>query len=529
MNTFFLIVCCYCILAVVFSFSVGFASVPQRCEMEAGNNTLSVEKCKKWPFPQGHLRYDTEEIKILFSDLFDSFTKSFLARQEEGKVKFRKLAIVAKRLFNFKDKDIELLEQNSEDLLYEIYDKQSYLNFDLVMAVIRHLGSSKDINLSYQYKEKFMEYARRRIYQIPANELSNILPGHENLVGHDSIMFVLENTYELKDVYVFKKKLCNLLKIEPHEFFLIKIGPGSIAVSFQVPTEYLNFFSTIPLYFERASSLIEWHTKSYRLKEEVVNLGKWRIIIDSLDFSTTSLIKAANFEVVPALGESNLFSLKYTKSFSDESTADVDYIKYLDIFLSGQYKDCLPAVRGVYYNSISDKKCDYPSIVIENFKPLNTIVFSEQKFSELTEISVLSDLTHSIACFEQDKKLSVSVSLESVFVGKSIDPDTDISARFCPLYGHSFCVTHTDSNDQLLPSLPGPLPLERLQWMIEILKFIHFQGSVAEITELPHDHILKRIFEQKWICLEDRFRPKDFKSLQEQLLQLLGMSFLSTA
>ena len=43
-----------------------------------------------------------------------------------------------------------------------------------------------------------------------------------------------------------------------------------------------------------------------------------------------------------------------------------------------------------------------------------------------------------------------------------------------------------------------------------------------EDRELPKDHIMKKLLEQKWLSGEDRFRPQSYRALCEDLEDFYG-------
>ena len=456
------------------------------------------------------------KIKKHYSEFSNKFFKSFLSREACGEVEFGELHVAVQNLFDFEDEYIESFKSNSKKLLLEMLKIQSYLNFDLIQGLIYECGTVDDIENAELYTEAFRQYAKRRVFECDTEVLGNKLQGHE------TVMFVLDSkqSSRLKDVYDFKENLCELLGIERSKIILHELESGSVIISIQIPSKLKRFFNTLPLFHDRMLCLKKWHTQSYKLKDEVVYLNHWNVL-SSIEFGNISVVRAANVEILPVmLEEGKYLALKYTQSFSDETTADIDYIKYLEILLSGKYKH-LPAVKGVYYHQSSGEVLHhYPTIVVENLKSLEEI--SKQEVSPVTQISLLSDITSSIASFEIDQRHQVTVFPDSVFIQESVDLDSNLTARFCPLYGHSFHIKHVSLKDWQPAPLSTSLPLEQLQWMNDVVKFIHFQGNVTADTELPESHILKKIFDQKWISEEDRFRPPDFKVLSEELQHLLG-------
>ena len=477
-----------------------------------------VECFKKWPICPGgpkreylaQLRFETREIKNHYVKFYTSFKKSYLNREKCNEVGFHDLSVVTQDLFDFDDEYIKSFESNTNKLLLEIIESQSYVNFDSLITIINAYGTKEDIEIAETYREAFKQYARRRIFECDAEVLGKELPGHE------TVMFILDKgpSFKLMDVDDFKVNLCRLLGIKRHKIILHKIETGSVIISILIPSKHVKSFNTLPLFHSKMLSLKEWCTRLYKLRDEVVHLSHWNVL-NSIDLDSASVVHTSSTDIVPAIFEGERYlALKYTGSFSNESTADIAYIKYMDRFLSGKYKN-LPAVKGVYYHQSSEEETHhYPTIVVESMTSLEEI--SSKEVSPVNQISLLYDISCSILSFESDQNYQVSVFPESVFVRHQ---ESEITACFCPLYGHSYLI---NSPDHQKPSPSASLPLKQLQWMRDVVKLIHFQGNIAANAELPKDHILKRIFDQKWISSEDRFRPPNFKTLSEELQRLLG-------
>ena len=461
------------------------------------------------------LELETENIKIKFSSLSQKFKKSFLARQKRKEVCFGDLSVAAQHLFDFTDEYIESLEQNTGSLLLKILKLQSYVNFGMLVAIIEDCGAPQDIERAQAYIDSFKEYAKGRIFQADAEVLSKEIPGHE------VVMFILDENqpFRLINASNFKARLCKLLGINEHKIILHKVEHGCIILSIQIPSNCVNSFRTLPLFYSRIVLLKEWCTRSYKLRDEMVHIKRWNIL-NSVKFGKESVFQTANADIVPVSFDGcKCIALKYTEGFSSESTADVGYIKYLDNIFSGQYKN-IPTTKGVYYNSSKAKTYQYPVLVLEKLKTLEEVSL-QLKIPLISQISILLDISQSVSSFEGDLRYQVLVSLDSVFIHESLHAKLDLRAKFCPLYGHSLCYKQDVSQDHFAPFSP-PLPLEKVQWMNDVIKCIHFQGKTVGTTELPDTHILKMIFAQKWISIEDRYRPPTFKVLCEELQQVLG-------
>ena len=86
------------------------------------------------------------------------------------------------------------------------------------------------------------------------------------------------------------------------------------------------------------------------------------------------------------------------------------------------------------------------------------------------------------------------------------------------MYGLSFIRRIGRLSDQENASIP----LVELQWMRDVVKFIHFKGSITEKVDLPENHVLKEMFDQKWLSVNDQFRPLSYKILCDEIENLLG-------
>lgn len=492
---------------------------PENCE-----DSLQGLVGRKWPACPGspqyqyeaRLRRDTRKMRELYSGISDGFLKSFLFREKNEEVDFDELYVAVQDLFDFDEEDFKSFGNDSRKLLLSILKMQSYLNFEVLHSLIKRCGTQEDKENAESYKVAFRKYAERRTFECDKEVLGKEIPGHDN------VMFVLGKNQKtkLKDIYEFIDFICEILKIERHKIHLFELDVGSVIVSLQFPSKLAKSFSTLPLFHSRMISLKEWSTQFFKIQDKIVHLDHWTLL-NYVSIGRNSIIHTMNADVYPAVldGEEYL-AIKYCESFSDELSADVGYVQYLDNFCSGKYKN-IPTVKGVHYSQSSSQTIHhYPTIVVENLKTLKDIS-SKVKVTSVDQISLLTDITTSVASFEIDQRNQVSVLLDSVLVKKGLEPGS-FMACFCPLYGHSYHVKRADSQNQHPPLFPASLPLKDLQWMSDVVMFIHFQGNITSSTELPQDHILKKMFDQKWMSTEDRFRPKSFKHLCDELKHLLG-------
>lgn len=499
--------------------------IPSFCLIIVPLYTLEYQK-KAWPKDKSlqeevraRLEEDTERIIICYNDSSRMFKESYLSHNKCEKDRFEKLCKSVDSLFH--DLDAKSFKC-TENLLHEIIRcQQSYVNFGTLVALIRECGTKEDVKNFELYVEAYKTYAKRRIFECSREALG------KEIQGHETMMFILDERQSLRliSAHRFILKLCDLLesKVKPHQIMLHRVGCNSVIIVIQIPSKHVELFRTLPLFRNRMLSLQEWYIQRYELRNEVVQLKNW-YVINSLQLGSDMVIVIGNTEFLPAtLAGSECLALRYTDNFSSEATADVGYIKYLDGFSSGKFKN-LPDVKGICYGQSSKEGLHtYPMIVVDKLKSLKSVSV-DQEVLPVTQTSILFDVCCSVASFEGNQSYQVSVLPDSVFIHDSFDSGhkDNISACFCPLYGHSFHIKKADVEVQQLSSHPMPLPLESMQWMNELIKFIQFKGNSTASTKLPEDHILKQMFDQKWMSDRDNFRPTSFKVLSKALQHLLG-------
>ena len=450
----------------------------------------------------GRLKVQTRDIKSHYSSFSFSLMTSVIERIERGEVKFSELSLVVKDFFHdLTDADPLLSGCCTKDLFGEIRGRQSYVNFNVLQAVARECGTEEDKKGMEIYEEAFFDYAKKRTFQCDPELLG------QEITGYKIVMFVLDkdHEYKLMDAYEFKAIISKWLNCEVH---LLKGGLGSIVIFIQVPPKCIHALEVAPLYHHRVLRLKSWGIQFYGLDgfPEIINLNNLRVVEASeVQFNDDdSIMTIGKTKIISALWEKmECMAFEYMASLPDESEADTGYVSYLQSLVSGKLKN-LPAIKGVLYR-YSNK---YPVIIFEKMKRLQDIL--SEKVSHVNQVSVLADLVECISSFQN---YEVKIFMDSIFVRDDI---LEIEAKFCPLYGYSFTAVNLDSHD-------GPIPCNELKWMDELVKSLEFQGSVSYGTELPHDHILKKLFTQKWLAKDDRFRPGDYKELLSELQHVLGM------
>ena len=477
-------------------------------------------------FPQDYrmlhrslLKRQTDKIRMKYSLFSQSFMTNFLGREKTGSVSFDNLYRSAADVFDFENHEDLLKSRNCEQVLNQFLLQQSYVNFDKLKHVIIMCGTEEDKKNSEQYIEEYMHYAKQRVFECDPHLISSepkrddrVVFVSDELPGHDKVMFVLDqdHTFRLMDADDFRVCICELLEMSCHQLILVKFRPGSITIVALIPRKYVRALTNVPLCRDKVLTLKKWDTLCIGLNEQQSITLNHLKLLDNVNFDKGTIVKSESINVLPVdVNGTKCMALEYTACYSDEHSADTDYVDYMERFLSGKHCN-LPALKGVYYHPESDdSNRHYPVVVVESLESLKDVLIE----NEVDQVSVLSDVVSSVASFGSDH-VKCKVVPDAVFIG---DSSHDIQARFCPLYGHSYVSSQSQA---LVPHTR--VPLGELQWMDELVKFIHFKGNVPFKSELPEKHVLKKMFEQRWLSKEERFRPQNLQVLSEELHQLLG-------
>ena len=462
------------------------------------------------------LKDHTEHIRREYSTLSQTFKRNLLKQEKAGSVCFDDLYECAIEVFDFEN--IEDLV-DCKQLLHKLLLQQNYMNFDRLKHLISFYGTEEDKKNADHYTEHFKHYAKQRLFECDPGLISSepvredrVVFVSDELPGHDQVMFVLDkgHTFRLIDAYDFKVSVCKILQMSPHKMILVKFRPGSITIVALIPRKYVHALTSIPLCHDKVLTLKTWDTLRIGLNEQQSISLDHLSLLDDVNFNKGTIIESASISVLPVdVNGTKCMALEYTACYSDEHSADTGYVDYMERFLSGKHCN-LPALKGVYYHPESDNSNrHYPVVVVESLKSLKDVRIE----NEVDQVSVLSDVVSSVASFGSDH-VKCKVVPDAVFIG---DSSSNIQARFCPLYGYSFVSAQSQA---LVPY--ARVPLGELQWIDELVKFIHFKGDIPDKSELPEKHVLKKIFEQRWLSEEARFRPKNLRVLSEELHRLLG-------
>ena len=465
------------------------------------------------------LKRETDKIRMKYSSFSQSFKTNFLEREESGEVNFDDLYSCAVDVFDFSNHEYLLQNRNCKQLLQKLLLQQSYVNFDKLKHLIIMCGTKKDKEEAEKYIEEYKHYAKQRVFECDPDLISSepvrderVVFVSDELPGHDKIMFVLDkdHSFRIIDADDFKVTLCEMLGMSYHEMILVRFIPGSITIVALIPKKYVFTLTNIPLYRGKVQALKQLDTLRIRLnKQEIISLNHLNLL-DAVKFDEGTFVESERISVSPVdVNGTKCMALEYTTCFCEESSADSGYADYMERFLSGKHSN-LPALKGVYYHpETDDTNRHYPVIVVERLKSLKDVCIDK----EVDQVSVLFDVVSSVASFGSDH-VKCKVVPDAVFVR---DGSSDVQARFCPLYGHSYV---SNQSQAMVPHTP--IPLSQLQWMDELVKFIYFRGNVPDKSELPENHVLKKMFDQRWLSKDERFRPQKFKMLLEELHQLLG-------
>lgn len=456
------------------------------------------------------LRKQTEDMKRQLNAIYKSFKTTFLKRLNQEDVTFFDLFSEASILLELKDADKIEEAEDTKKLLNQmqmLISKQSFVNCHILLKIIASCGTEEDRANVEKFEEAYKEYAKNRVLDY-GTDFS------EKLENHQTAVFIIdanEKDFTLSNAEDFTIYLSETLNLPYQKIKLYKVISGSIIIHVQIPIEYMMSLRVSPLHGSRITSFQQKRICSYSFEDHKVNVKHWNVL-NSVNIEGSTIFHHENNKIysVHVEGEEYM-GLEYMEEYS--ASEDIGYIKYLES-LVGKNHPSFPAIKGIYY----PKKClgekrQYPVVITEKLSTLGDI--AQNEVSEVNQVSMLLDLAKCKQSFT-DNTWQVKVQTDTVFVRRN--NATDIEVKFCPLYGYSFIRRMSTTTIPRAISLP----LDELQWMKDLVKAIHFRGKITDKDELPEKHLLKKVFDQKWLSKDERFRPPDFKILSDELQDLLG-------
>ena len=128
-------------------------------------------------------------------------------------------------------------ELEAADTIYKIFlilkNYFSFFNYDIIEHIIEVLGTEEDKTKLQNYKEKFDQYTRRRIYECGPQF------GPENEADHPNIIIKLDSRYDnytVAEIKGFCHKLSETLHLSSKGIlFLVRVDKGCIQLTLQVP------------------------------------------------------------------------------------------------------------------------------------------------------------------------------------------------------------------------------------------------------------------------------------------------------
>ena len=470
--------------------------------------------CDNYNLYLAMLRDETSKIKSKFITLFEDFRESFLSRECE--TEFKKL-VRASAIFPFKKATMNEIKKNkdTEELLQLIFDHQSYMNFNFfIKEIIGRTGSDQDKKNGQDYIEAFERYAKCRVHERGPNFSAN-------LDTHCNVLFVIDSNtpdHEIGEISDFQLFISKLLDMNSANILIHQVGIGSLVICLQIPCDDLHRLENIPLFPRKLKAIKDKCVQSYKFEKREVMLKHWRMLTDVILETPDSPVKESHLhekqsKMVTAKHQGKEFmALVYPDQFTEESTVDTGYIKYLEVLIR-DHKE-VPSIKGLYYPSTEEEgQKKYPAVIVEKLEPLKEVASSSNYYGE-SEVNQLSLLTSISSCMSRFENLNqkVKVVMDHIFIHKNA---AEMEAKLIPVYGQSFIGEQSSLNSETLSH-------DELLWMKEIILSIFSRGNITTDIQLPENHLLKNIFEQKWVSKDSRLRPASYSVLTDELQHLLG-------
>jgi hypothetical protein len=187
------------------------------------------------------------------------------------------------------------------------------------------------------------------------------------------------------------------------------------------------------------------------------------------------------------------------------------FMKYLETSLSSYHRS-MATIKGMYYPQDESR---FPVLIAEKCKSLKKVVMST-KMEQVDQVSFLLDIANYISTIENcDQSIHIKIDPSTLFACD--DGNGQLVAKVYPLFEHSYIIQQ-EKRARL------SIPVEDLIWMNEVTKHLQFGYDSSE--PLPEDHLMKKMFDQKWLSNDDRIRPANLKILSDDLQNLLGALFV---
>ena len=185
---------------------------------------------------------ESEDMMYKFQDLFSSTTDSLKQRNIPTRELTRHLECLGQVKPTFDDSGEPVFRhqlpglrkiKSVDDAMSVINNYCSFFNYRMLEHIINKLGTDTDkLNLS-KYKEDFAKYGEHHIFECPSEV------GIVNEKGHTSIFVTLDETFDncnVNHLCAFIRKLQEVLNIPDISLQLKHIAPGSVLLTFQMPT-----------------------------------------------------------------------------------------------------------------------------------------------------------------------------------------------------------------------------------------------------------------------------------------------------
>ena len=131
-----------------------------------------------------------------------------------------------------------LLEIKSASTIDEIFivlkEYSSFFNHEIIEYIVEELGTDEDKTKLEEYKENFMEYCQRQVFECPFYSRSKKSSRFIDLVMKVDSESVRKR-YTMKALQVFCTQVAKLLQVTKHTLHLYSVEEGCLQVTFQIP------------------------------------------------------------------------------------------------------------------------------------------------------------------------------------------------------------------------------------------------------------------------------------------------------
>jgi len=179
---------------------------------------------------ESQLQCDTVNINAEFARLVSSTRNSF----ERNGIGCKELATALTCHEAQLPEEVGKAHSISE-IFFHVNRSWSWFNYHLLEEIINDFGDQSDHERLANYKQKFTEYSKKRVFEVPSAAFHGTSADSDDQVNLVvKVDHVWENYY-VKDAATFCNNLASVLGVKRHLLRLVSVRNGCVLLTFLIP------------------------------------------------------------------------------------------------------------------------------------------------------------------------------------------------------------------------------------------------------------------------------------------------------